>query len=457
MQARPPPPCPRPGLRVLLCLGLTVLWAGCSQPAHAATPRGSPDKANEAARAEFRVLARKLRAPGATIEDPCRAQAEGACSQTALTPFFKALGELTRAEAKTPVVVAAVGNSLIAADKVVDRVRARLVERFGDGGRGLLLAERIGSYGPRTRTGTSPGGWEPRHLGELDMPPLVFGVTGVYHRATKANARTRFRLHGERRGTLWWLDAPRAGALSIYADGKRVARTRPRGTGQAKSVSWEQPAQARTLEIVAEREGAVVMGVVLQHERPGVVLDTLGVPSADASLLLRADERIIRDQWQERSPRLVMLLLGGNETKRLEWRRTNRRRVEKDLRALIRRTKTANPDAACLVVGPIDAVRGDDTSTPGVERPHLRKVIALQRQIAIKEGCAFFDFFAAMGGPGSFRRFERAGLVHDDRVHPRGKGLDLLGELLAEGLMQAWDESPEGRSSADDIHAEVSP
>jgi hypothetical protein len=366
-----------------------------------------------------------------------------ACTRTALTPFFESLDALSADTASSPAVISAFGNSLIAGDRIVDVVREELGGTFGDGGRGVLHVDRLADYGPRVRAGFARGGWEPRTLGELRRAEHPFGISGVYHVSTTPRSSSRFTLTGEPRGTLWWLDAPRAGRLSLRVDGQEVARTEPQGTGQAQALPFELPSGARTLDVVAEGRGAVVLGLVLQHERPGIVLDTLGVPSADANLFLRAHEDTFRAQLVERSPRLLLFILGGNEAKRLEWGRSELHEVEEGLRSFVRRARTATPDSACLIVGPIDAVRGGEGARRLVQRPYLDEVITLERQVALAEGCAFFDIYTAMGGSGSLARFLQAGLVHEDLVHPKGQGLDLLGQLLIDALLRAWVESGE--------------
>jgi hypothetical protein len=135
-------------------------------------------------------------------------------------------------------------------------------------------------------------------------------------------------------------------------------------------------------------------------------------------------------------------MLGGNEVKRLQWRRSTMEKVERDLHRFIQRIKRASPASACLLVGPLDAVLGPDAARPFQQRADLLEVLELERRIALAEGCAFFDMFTAMGGTGSLERFHARGLVHDDLVHPRGKGLDLLGALLSNSLLTAWSETP---------------
>lgn len=392
------------------------------------SPRALP--APSARAQELHQLAAKLGAPGARVENP-----------SALKPFFTSLDSLAAGSATAPTVVEAFGNSLIAGDRIVDIIREDLSAAFGNAGRGALLVDRMAPYGGRGRTGLAYDGWQPRTLGELRAPPYPFGITGVYHVATRARASSRFVLDGEPRGTLWWLDVPRGGRLSVVSGGQVLARTEPTGDGAAHALTFEFPPGTKSFDVIAEKAGAVVLHVVLQQARPGVVLDMLGVPSADATLFLRAREDILHAQLAERDPRLMLFFLGGNEAKRLEWKRLKPEVLRNDLATFLHRARTGAPGSACMVVGPIDAVqdrKGKDK--PRSEKPYLDVTIAAEREVALAEGCAFLDVYAAMGGDGSLLRFYKAGMVHEDLVHPRGKGLDLLGQFVVDALLRAWVE-----------------
>lgn len=186
-----------------------------------------------------------------------------------------------------------------------------------------------------------------------------------------------------------------------------------------------------------------------------MVLDVYGVPSADANLWLDTDEAVFSEQLAARAPDLVVAMLGGNETKRLAWGSTTRQRTEAQLKSFLARTRAAVPKASCLVVGPIDSVVGGAApegaaipDEPFRQRPQLATVIELERKVALESGCAFFDLYAAMGGQGSLERLHQAGLLHDDLTHPKGRGLDLLGQLIADALLDAY-----GASGVDDGQA----
>lgn len=446
-------------MRVALLL-LTSTVLACSQqsapPPAPAAPKVAPAPApveaprraaarvaevkpfDDAESVALRALAVQLQAPGSPIENPCVVTQGQHCLRTALDPFFEALDAAP--SSGKPTVIAALGNSLIAGDGVVDVVRARLQARYGEAGRGFLLADRMASYGGRSRCATKASGWTASTFAPPYKLRWPFGLCGVHHTSQAAGASSTFALKGETRAEVWWLDRPEAAAVEVLVDGARVAELQPKGEAAGHRELLQLGAGARELALVAKGKGAVLHGVVLEKEQSGVVLDMLGVPSADASIFLQADEAIFEDQLRARSAKLVMLMFGGNETKRIAWGRSSQEKVMRDLRTLITRVRRAS-DAACWVIGPLDAVVKRPGTGPFTQRPELEDVIAMERKIAIEEGCAWFDLFHAMGGSGSIKRFDKAGLMHPDRVHPKGKGLDVLGQLIVDALVAEYAQA----------------
>lgn len=403
-------------------------------PRAAPTERELPERPTDGESASLRALAEELRAPGGELENPCVVTAGAACMRTAMDPFFEALD--VAATSGAPTVVLALGNSLIAGDGVVDIVRARLAAKYGDAGRGWLLADRMASYGGRSRTAARAFGWQASTFAPPYHHRWPFGLCGVHHTAEQPGASSTFVLRGETRAEVFWLDRPEAAPVDVLVDGVHVGSLEPSHQEKGRRDLFTLGPRAHELTLIAKGRGAVLHGVTLERQQSGVVLDMLGVPSADASIFLQADEAIFDDQLKARAPKLVMLMFGGNETKRIAWGRSSEEKVVRDLRTLIARVRKST-DAACWVVGPLDAVVKRPTG-PYTQRPELEEVIAMERKIALEEGCGWFDLFQAMGGSGSIRRFDRAGLMHPDRVHPKGSGLDVLGQLIVDALFDAY-------------------
>ncbi|MBK7859143.1 MAG: hypothetical protein IPJ65_11090 [Archangiaceae bacterium] len=423
----PPPP---------LALAPSPAAPKVAAPAAALTPKEPIERPTDPDSVALRALGAELKAPGGALENPCVVTQQGlGCMRTALEPFFETLDH-----ARTsghPTIVLALGNSLIAGDGVVDVVRTRLTDRYGEAGRGWLLADRMASYGGRARCASKASGW----VASTFAPPYKlrwpFGLAGVHHTAQQAGAFSAFALKGETKAEVFWLDRPEAAPLEVRVDGALQTTLEPRHEEQGRSSTFTLAPDAHELTLTAKGKGAVLYGVSLEKAQSGVVLDMLGVPSADASIFLQADEAIFEAQLKARHPALVLLMFGGNETKRIAWGRSSQEKVIRDLRTLIARVKKAS-EAACWVIGPLDAVVKRPGTGPYTQRPELEDVIAMERQVALEEGCGWFDLFRAMGGSGSIKRFDQAGLMHPDRVHPKGRGLDLLGQLIADALFDAY-------------------
>lgn len=391
-----------------------------------------------------RRLARasRLGAAGARVENPCLRASRDVCEHTALEPFFRALDDLEHKRAKRHATVAVLGNSLIASDHIVDVVRERLVERFGDGGRGFVLADRIAGYGPRTRTGkASAGRWAAHNFSMGERGDYPFGVAGVLHVSKGRATRTSWPIDGQEKARVFFYDHERSPSVNVVVDDAIALTVASEQRGAVRTIDVPLGDGAASLALEATGSGAVVYGALFERRSPGVVLSSFGVPAADATHFLSADRAVFADQLTAQDPSLVVVMLGGNEIKRLHWGRRRREDVEQAYGALLDRLHEVVPGAACLGIGPIDSVYGGPEKVWRT-RAQLAWVVEMQKRVALEKGCAYFDLFEAMGGAGALRRFSAHGLLHDDMVHPRQAGLDLLGELIADALLSSYEATP---------------
>jgi lysophospholipase L1-like esterase len=403
-----------------------------------AFPRSKDDVATAAALA-------RLAMPGADVENPCvERDGAGGCVRSALDPLFSTLDALAAGDARARAAIVVLGNSLIASDHVVDIVRRDLVARFGDGGRGLLLPERLSkTAGRRTRTGHGSPGWSPRSFG-LDDPVAgdVYGLTGSVHEATVDGETTVWTADGATLGRLRWIDDGRA--LRVDVDGVEALRIAAHGTpsGRMRSRAFPLARGARAIRLVAAR-GARVVDVVLERDAPGVVVDTIGIPAASArGFVERTDAAAFVDELAQRDPALVVFMLGGNETRSMAAGALDDARFAELFTRLVDRVRAASPRTACLIVTPIDSTTTTTADATLVTRPETHRVVDVERRVAAAAGCAFFDLFAAMGGDGSLARMRDADLVSDDLVHPRARGANLLGDLMSRALLASWRKTP---------------
>lgn len=431
-------------------------------------PRVSVDRAAVLARGAspkadaFRAQARSVAAPGAAVDNPCvleepAPQGGVRCARHALDPFFATLDAIAAGDSSARAAAVVLGNSLIASDHVTDVVRARLVERFGDAGRGFLLPDRLSKVaGRKVRTGEASPGWEIQNFAQDPPDPKSgkrlgpFGFTGSVHLSSVAGEQTSWRAEAATRARLFYLEHGGQPAMRLEARTKAGKTVLARIEAMPKvapehdaTVEVTLPAATRELVLVTEGAGAKVYGAALEKEGAGVVVDTIGVPAASAQLYVEATEKdVFVRQLQQREPSLFVAMLGGNEVRSLDYRTIDAARFDAYLTELLARVKQAAPEAACLLVSPIDAVKASAAGEELTTRPEIETVIQVERAVAKREGCAFFDLFAAMGGKGSLARFKDKGFLSEDLVHPTWRGGDVLGQLFADALLQSWVGTP---------------
>jgi lysophospholipase L1-like esterase len=129
---------------------------------------------------------------------------------------------------------------------------------------------------------------------------------------------------------------------------------------------------------------------------------------------------------------LLVLNYGSNEA---DFAAFVEKGYEKELREAIRRARAALPDAAILLMSPMD--RGEHAG-PGEIRTMatIPRIVEIQRRVARETGCGFFDTFRAMGGEGTMARWYAAQprLVSADLLHPYPAGGRKIAEILVREL-----------------------
>lgn len=415
-------------------------------PAVAADP--TPDRPRVSvpwtvpARPKLEQLRPVLGFSAAPLENPCVEGSEAGCTRRALDRFFALLD---RAGSREPGAIARVvhyGDSIIASDHITDVVRLRLQERFGSAGKGLLLITRYNARQRRLRTGDGSEGWRAEHIAQGKLADKFFGYTGASFTAERAGAKSVFTDIGSSRVVdVYYLAHGEGGPVEIAADGRVVRTFETRLTGapaEARFERFELPEGTKTMELTAKAAGVRLFGVALEAPVPGVIYESIGVPGTTSEVWQYPDPTGFARQLGHRDPALIVTMLGGNDARTLHQKRRTIEVVEENTRGFLARLRASAPNADCLVVSPLDAVEAK-TSGEMRSRPEVPKVIEVQRRAAAAHGCAFWDMYASMGGAGALRKWLDVGLINPDLIHPRATGGDLLGELMAEALMAAFD------------------
>ena len=368
-----------------------------------------------------------------------------------LQHFHEALRRLKQGQdedGKVRVVV--YGASHTAADIYPSYLRAYLQSRFGDGGHGYVALVRPSKfYRPMSMTLESSRGWKVEHAQTRDgRDDGYFGLMGAsvatsrkrsYGRVIPGDLDDKDRAGEHTRYDLYFLRQPKGGRFKLSVDGKVVATISTR----AKDVApgYHEVARAdgpHTVEVTPQGDGEVrLFGMTVENDRPGVVVDTLGIGGTRAANQLKWNEHVWSDNLRRRAPDLVVLAYGTNESVDDDQPIAT---YKSNLREVLARLKRAAPAASCLLVGPGDfPLKGADGSFG--PRPRTVQIAAAQREVSGEAGCAFWDTMQFMGGEGSMVTWAAAqpAMAQSDHLHLTRRGYARMGMALADAIMFDFD------------------
>jgi lysophospholipase L1-like esterase len=313
-----------------------------------------------------------------------------------------------------------------------------------------------------------------------------YGASGAWHAAIGGHRGDSepfgiggLRVFGERKGAQLWVEtcaeckagtsvaqfeilyeaAPEHGVLRYRVDDGAWQ------TQATRTTAIEPPHPARLVvpvpdgphKLTLEHGGAGTLdlfGVVLERQQPGVIVDSLGVVGRRLGSLRSWDWSVIGEQLATRDPRLVVLQYGTNEADDPTL----------DLVAfahyydeVIARVRASAPGASILILGPPDmGVReggkacdrmkpaADGTLVPECQwrtPAVLPEIIAVEHAAAVRNQVAFFDTFAAMGGPDKMAGWAESDpkVAFRDHVHFTDVGYQQWADALSGALLAEYD------------------
>ncbi|MGB1016524.1 MAG: GDSL-type esterase/lipase family protein, partial [Nannocystaceae bacterium] len=376
--------------------------------------------------------------PAFPIDDP---------SGVALDGFYAALArsdDSGRSQAITRV--AHFGDSSIGQDGLPHELRRRFQDRFGDAGGGFVLLHKSSSnYLNRVVETRSNELWKVCYIAYGCRSDGRYGYGGhLFSGARGAVAKFSTTPPGNLgdkalRFELWYQAWPQGGRVELLVDGESaVTLDTRRATKQDLWHTLDVPLGAHSFEVHTRGPGDFRgYGAVLESEGPGVVWDSMSMNGAFTKRLLFFADAHIAGQIAHRNPDLIVLNYGGNDLRRFVNRNVYPDRFREEMMAAIERIRSGKPEASCLVMGVIDHGR---SGTYPVEPEHVALLVEIQREVALTQGCAFFDSYEAMGGEGSIRRWRklRPSLASADLKHLNARGRKRMAGYIYEGLLHGY-------------------
>lgn len=343
-----------------------------------------------------------------------------------LDPYYAALRDLALGK-RDKVRVRHYGDSHIANDGTTHALRVLLQRRFGDGGHGFVLVKaRTRWYKHKGIKAVASDGYKVRNFLGGGLPDGAFGYGGV---ASSGAAGQSFRIETASSGAgqsatrfeLFYRSLGPA-TLQVTADGKRQADIVVKPPIRDLFSLQTFPDGPHKLRVRVKKGMVRFYGVAVERDK-GLVYDSLGVVGARASRWGNVNAAHISAQIKHRGTDLLVVNYGGNAR---DDKVTQQRYSERFVRALSRLRLKA--DEPCLILGPSD--HGKRKGGKIISDPNTLRIAGWQRQIALDQGCAFYDTIGAMGGEGSMGRWVKDGLGWSDYAHLTPKGMRALGQAL---------------------------
>lgn len=431
-------------------MALTTLFVACQRPPPAPTVRDAgivqappQPRIQRAPRPEVALPAKKptlelldkVGGHPVPLEAGCAEVDRGVCVRGALDRAFLGLDRVYdgRAEGQRARILV-LGDSHIAADYVTRTLRTELQRIFGDGGRGYIHADQKDGYGGRR---LPHFGWTRHRMVDPGEEGGAFGFSGFRLEASHAKATSDFKLEGDARVQIFLQGGPDRGVLKVSTDGKPLGElVSTASAAQPLAFPLDVPKGAQLLHLLAPEPNVSLLGISFESKGPGLCVDAVGPVGSDATSYAGADEASFVGHVALLDPSLVIIMLGGNDALRIRAGKAGSDDVRQSFLTMLERLRRGAPEADCMLIGPMDA--GDTIGGKIVSKPLIAETRALLREFAEERGCAFWDLYSLMGGQGSIARWSKAGIMNADLIHPRAKAGDLIGEMLAVAVVEAY-------------------
>jgi lysophospholipase L1-like esterase len=359
-----------------------------------------------------------------------------------MKPFYEALARTAQGVPGSLTRISHWGDSSVAPDQITALVRNAMQRQFGDGGHGFILTAPPTKWYYHAGVRRRQDGWKNlriTHRASRDGRYGLGGVRAVGQRGAFATFATRKKSsvgNKTSRFQVYYQKGPRLGRLSLRVDGQPVKTISTRADKASDAVFTLNTSDDVHKFRIWGRSGRVnVYGVVLEREGPGVVYDNLGLTGCFGQRLLNFDAEHLKTQLAFRKTDLMVSMFGGNYLGHPYWRPKHYRRTYEKV---IRHWRSARPEAACLVISPLD--HGEVHEGKKRTKPRVMEMVQIQRETALANNCAFFSLFDAMGGEGTMVRWRktRPRLAVYDMAHVSSDGARILAKLIYGALLKGF-------------------
>ncbi len=358
---------------------------------------------------------------------------------SAISHFFN---QLTKSAEKR-VKVLHIGDSHLQADIFTGRLRNKIQEMFGYGGRGMVFpykaAKTHAAWDYRT---FCEGSWiYSRNIFEEESS-LDMGISGVTIRTYDSTASFKIVfIKGVNRNEfrtikLFIKKSPKSFSLKMRSPGSDIPLYIEQDTfGEKPFIEINLSQATDTLEFFMNKTDSSqrffeCYGLQIESINDGGILyNSVGINGAGYKSILH--QNLLSQQLPYVNPDLVIIDLGANDFYRMNFKTEE---LEFNLKKIIGIIKTALPLASIIVTNSQDIYyRKKDIIS-------CQAFSDLTRKVAFESNCAFYDYYHISGGPTSMMKWLKSRLAKKDKVHLTNEGYYLKAELWFNAILNSYTE-----------------
>ncbi len=374
-----------------------------------------------------------------------------------LFPAFEAMERSS--EGSKPVRVLHFGDSQIEGDRMSSLFRARLQERFGGTGPGLVAAKPLTSsmsvvveYAESMQRYAQYGGTDKsvkhRRYGAMAtfsrfapiVPDSAYTETEMQtgwvslsvSRAAYAPSKTYNTLkmyYGFNRSDV---------NVKVFLDDVLFSDDNLLANKTLKVKQWNFDRTPGKIMIIMEGfDSPDIYGLSLEG-KGGVALDNISMRGSSGTSFTALETVPFKPMMDSLNPKLLLLQYGGNTVPYIKDSKAAYG-YGSSFKGQIEYLKRLFPEAAIIVIGPSDMstkVEGKMQTYPNLV--HVRDAL---RKAAFDAGAAFFDIYEAMGGQNSMIEWAEAdpALAAADYVHFSPQGARIIAEAFIKSFMADYE------------------
>lgn len=337
-----------------------------------------------------------------------------------------------------------IGGSHVQAGTLTKRLRNNLLSLRPalDGGRGLVFPfSAARTNNPSSFTTSYEGSWKVTKNVQRE-PDRRLGLTGIALSASDDKASVMvttvardplpqdpaFRFNDVR--VLGYSSAGERIPVVVLAKGDTLV-----GCRADSCWSFALPSLTDSVRIATKGEGEFTLtGIFLDNPFPGISVTGIGVNGASLGSYAKCPDLL--NDLKMVNPDLVIFAVGINDATASNFSVDD---FVARYKTLVSQVRSVNPDCALLFVTNNDSFRRVRRKGYVV---NSNGKLAEQGFLRLGKDCdaGVWDLFEIMGGLGSMKKWEAAGLAKGDKVHFTETGYDLVGDLLFNALMDKYME-----------------